>query len=286
MKYGLVLEGGAMRGLFTAGVLDLLMERGIRFDAAVGVSAGAVFGCNLKSHQRGRVLRYNLRFCRDPRYCSWRSLLLTGCLFGTDFCYRELPEVLDPFDGAAYEADPMKFFLVCTDVESGEAVYRECPAADRECFEWMRASASMPLVSRIVAIGGGKYLDGALADSIPLAFLEGTGCGRNLVVLTQPEGFRKKPNRMMPLLELRYRKYPKLLRAIAARHELYNRQLAYVKEREKAGAALVLRPASPLPISRITHSPEAIRQTWQAGYDMAAARFDEILRAGSGTASR
>ena len=122
MKYGLVLEGGAMRGLFTAGVLDVFMENGIAFDGAVGVSAGAAFGCNLKSHQIGRVLRYNKRFCRNWRYCSWRSLLLTGDMFGADFCYRKLPEELDVFDTAAFNANPMEFYLVCTDVVSGTPV--------------------------------------------------------------------------------------------------------------------------------------------------------------------
>ena len=136
MRNGLVLEGGAMRGLFTAGVLDVLMERGVRFDGIVGVSAGAAFGCNFKSGQAGRVLRYNLRYCRDRRYCSWRSWLLTGDLFGADFCYRELPDELDPFDAKTFEADPAEFILVCTDIVRGEPVYRECPVADRECYDY------------------------------------------------------------------------------------------------------------------------------------------------------
>ena len=137
-----------MRGLFTAGVIDVFMENGIEFSAAVGVSAGAAFGCNLKSRQIGRVLRYNKRFCRDKRYCSMQSLIKTGDLYGADFCYRELPEVLDPFDKETYEQNPMAFYVVCTDVLTGKPVYKRVDKADEEGFLWMRASASMPMVSR------------------------------------------------------------------------------------------------------------------------------------------
>ena len=186
LKTGLVLEGGAMRGLFSAGILDVMLENGLKTDGLIGVSAGAAFGCNFKSGQGGRAVRYNKRFCRDPRYCSWNSWLRTGDLFGADFCYHELPEKLDPFNCSAYERNPMEFYLVCTDVLTGKAVYRNCPKADSECFEWMRASGSMPLVSRMVPIGGGRYLDGALADSIPLRFFESIGYGKNIVILTQP----------------------------------------------------------------------------------------------------
>ena len=189
---GLVLEGGAMRGMFTAGVLDVWMEQGLRFDAAVGVSAGAVFGCNLKSRQIGRVLRYNLKYCRDPRYCSLRSLLRTGDLFGAEFCYRTLPEELDPFDKTSYEQDPTVFYVVCTDVETGQPVYHRCDRADTETFAWFRASASMPLASKPVRIDGRSYLDGGIADAIPLRFLTDRGFDRNVVVLTQPRGYEKK----------------------------------------------------------------------------------------------
>ena len=165
---GLVLEGGALRGLFTAGVLDVFMSNGIAFDGAIGVSAGACFGCNFKSGQIGRVIRYNRRFAKDPRYCSWSSLIRTGDLFNADFCYRELPMALDVFDAAAYAANPMAFYVVVTDCATGKPVYRRLDTADREAFEWIRASASMPLVSRPVRIGAGEYLDGGLSDGIPL----------------------------------------------------------------------------------------------------------------------
>ena len=143
-----------MRGLFTAGVLDVLMERGVTFDGIVGVSAGACFGCNYKSGQIGRVIRYNKRFARDPRYCSWKSFLTTGDLFGAEFCYRTLPMELDVFDAAAYEANPMEFHVVATDCATGRAVYKRLDKADARAFDWIRASASMPLVSRPVAIDG------------------------------------------------------------------------------------------------------------------------------------
>ncbi|MBE6373166.1 MAG: patatin family protein [Lentisphaerae bacterium] len=275
-KNGMVLEGGAMRGLFSAGILDVMMENQIRADGLIGVSAGAAFGCNYKSGQIGRALRYNKKYCRDPRYCSWRSWLRTGDLFGAEFCYHELPDKLDPFDCAAYEADPTEFYLVCTDVMTGKAEYHRCPAADPECFEWMRASGSMPLVSRIVAVGGGRYLDGAMADSIPLRFFESLGYERNLVILTQPAGYLKKPSPAMPLLRFIYRKYPLLVRAMEERHVKYNETVRYVEEQAAAGRVLLMRPESPLPIKRITRDPDLLQKTYDLGRRQAEKRLNEI----------
>ena len=282
MKYGLVLEGGAMRGLFTAGVLDVFMEAGIRFDGLIGVSAGAVFGCNFKSGQIGRVLRYNRRYCRNWRYCSWRSLLLTGDMFGADFCYRKLPEELDPFDKAAFEADPTEFYLVCTDLLSGKAVYFRCDRADRKCMERMRASASMPLVSSMVKIDGGLCLDGAIADSIPLEFMERSGYRRNVVILTQPEGYVKKEASLRWLLNIVYRKYPLFRRAVANRHLVYNAQTEYVLRRRDEGDVLVIRPEAPLPVKRITKDPGLLQETYDVGRRTAEKQLErlrEFLRA-------
>ena len=275
-KNGMVLEGGAMRGLFSAGILDVMMENQIRADGLIGVSAGAAFGCNYKSGQIGRALRYNKKYCRDPRYCSWRSWLRTGDLFGAEFCYHELPDKLDPFDCAAYKADPTEFYLVCTDVLTGKAEYHRCLVADSECFEWMRASGSMPLVSRIVAVGGGRYLDGAMADSIPLRFFESLGYERNLVILTQPAGYRKKPSSVMPLLRFIYRKYPQLVRAMEERHVKYNETVRYVEEQAAAGRVLLMRPESPLPVKRITGDPELLQNTYDLGRRQAEKRLDEL----------
>ena len=276
MKNGLVLEGGAMRGLFTAGVLDALMRGGVGFDGAVGVSAGAAFGCNLKSRQIGRVLRYNLRFCRDWRYASWRSRWLTGDFFGAEFCYRKLPEELDPFDAAEFARNPMEFHLVCTDIERGEALYRRCDDAGTETMEYMRASASMPLVSRMVKIVGKRLLDGALSDSIPLEYFERLGFDRNVVVLTQPPGYVKTPTLALTLLKLVYRRYPRVVELAKSRHARYNAQLEYVRKAENSGRALVIRPEKALPIGRICHDPEAIRAVHRLGVEAAEKRLEEI----------
>ena len=175
MKTGLVLEGGAMRGMFTAGVLDVLMEHDITVDGAIGVSAGAVFGCNYKSHQIGRTIRYNTQYCNDRRYASFKNLLRTGNLYSEQFCYHDVPEKLDPFDETAFAASPMDFFVVCTDVKTGEPIYHKCRKGDAEDVRWMEASASMPLASKIVQIGHYGLLDGGVADSIPIRFFESIG---------------------------------------------------------------------------------------------------------------
>lgn len=276
MKTGLIMEGGAMRGLFTAGVMDVLMENGIEFDGAVGVSAGAAFGCNYKSGQIGRVLRYNLDYCKDPRYCSFRSLLKTGDLYGADFCYRELPLELDLFDNEAYDNNPMEFHVVCTDVETGKPVYRQCGKTGDELLEWIRASASMPLVSRIVEIGDKKLLDGGISDSVPLRYFESIGYERNVVILTQPLEYRKGPNKILPLMKRALRKYPAVIETMARRHEVYNETIEYVCSREAAGHTLVIRPEGPLEIGKIEHDPKKIRKAYAAGRKVALEHLDEI----------
>lgn len=276
MKRGLVLEGGGMRGLYTAGVLDVLMENGIEFDGLVGVSAGAVFGCNFKSRQIGRALRYNTAYCRDPRYVSLRSLLRTGDLYEADFCYRELPEVLDKFDSAAFAANPLEFHVVCTDVRTGRPVYRRCAEGDSQDIQWMRASASMPLVSRVVEVGGMELLDGGMSDSIPIAWSRAAGYDRNVVVLTQPVGFRKRNGAFAPLLKILLRKHPAVARAMSDRPRVYNAALDELETLERAGEVLVIRPEDRLAVSRTERDPAKLRMAHGRGREDACRRLEEL----------
>lgn len=278
MKKGLILEGGAMRGMFSCGVMDVMMEHSIEFDGAVGVSAGAAFGCNYKSKQIGRAIRYNTRFCADKRYGGIHSLVTSGNIYNADFCYKEVPLKYDPFDFEAYLANPMDFYVVCTDVDSGKAVYHKYEGTEEDSFDWIRASASMPLVSRMVNIDGHKYLDGALADSIPIKFFEREGYDRNVVILTRPQSYTMKRNEMMPLMRLKYSKYPNLLAAIENRHRVYNETLTYISQMERTGKLLVIRPEIPLPVNRVEKDPDKLRQAYEIGRKIATERLEEIKR--------
>ena len=283
MKTGLVMEGGAMRGMFTCGVIDVLMENGVTFDGAAGISAGACFGCNFKSRQIGRPIRYNKRYCRDPRYCSLRSLLKTGDLYGADFCYRELPEVLDPFDYAAFAANPMVFYIGAADVDTGEVVYHRCTDGGKEDMLWMRASASMPMVSRIVEADGHRLLDGGIVDPVPFRFMEEQGYDRNVYILTQPRGYRKEKSDALPLMRLVLRKTPKMVRAMEVRHEVYNRQMAEIDGKEARGEILVIRPPEALGISRTEHDPDQLERVYRVGRaeaEKALPRLREFLKDG------
>lgn len=272
---GLVMEGGAMRGLFTAGVIDVFLENDITFSAAVGVSAGAAFGCNFKSRQNGRVLRYNKRFCNDKRYCSFESLVKTGDLYGADFCYREIPEVLDPFDNDAFEQNPMAFYVVATNVYTGEPVYKRLDKVNAECYEWMRASASMPMVSRPVKVGGYTLLDGGMSDSIPLRFIQDQGYKKNVVILTRPRGYIKKTsNRLM--LQAGLRKYPAMIDVMADRHKMYAFERAYVFASEKQGSTLVLCPDQALSVNHTEHDPEKLQEAYDEGRKVALRELDKI----------
>ena len=277
MKKGLVLEGGALRGLFTAGILDVLMENGVRFDGLVGVSAGAAFGCNYKSGQAGRVIRYNKRFAHEWRYCSWRSWIATGDLFGGEFCYHKMPDELDVFDKETFDSNPMEYYAVCTDVETGEAVYKRLMKCSPETYEYIRASASMPMVSNIVEVGGRKLLDGGVTDSIPLRFFQQQGYERNLVILTQPADYQKQHNRLMPILRLWLHRYPKMIEALDKRHEMYNRQLEYVREEERKGNTYVIRPPEKLVIGHISHDENEMQGVYQMGRRVGEGRLKDIV---------
>lgn len=276
MKTGLILEGGAMRGLFTAGVTDVMMENGIEFDGAVGVSAGAAFGCNYKSGQIGRAARYNIKYCNDKRYCSLRSLIFTGNLFGADFCYHELPEKLDLFDNDAFNKNPMEFHVVCTDVFTGKPFYKKCDVADSDFPEWIRASASLPLVSKIVEVGGHKLLDGGISDSIPIKYFEGLGYNKNVIVLTQPKGYIKEKAGMMFLIRKSLKKYPEMIKAIENRHIMYNETIKYIEEKEKSGEVFVIRPAVNLPIKRTSNDPEKLREVYETGRQICEEQLEKL----------
>lgn len=275
MKTGLVLEGGAMRGLYTAGVLDVLMEQGIWVDGLVGVSAGAVFGCNYKSRQIGRALRYNTKYCRDSRYGDFRSLIRSGDIYEEAFCYHELPEKLDPFDWEAYRNNPLEFYVTCTDVDSGRAVYHRC-TGDREDLRWMQASASMPFVSRIVEIGKRRLLDGGISDSIPVNWFRSIGYEKNLVVLTRPEGYRKEPPKGMLFWKKRMSQNPELSLAVQTRHIRYNQTLDQLPGLEKAGLALVLRPSRRIRVSKLERHPRRLKALYKLGREDAERRLSEI----------
>jgi predicted patatin/cPLA2 family phospholipase len=278
MKRGLVLEGGAFRGLFTSGIIDVMMAHDVWPDGLIGVSAGAAFGCNYKSRQMGRAIRYNKAYAHDPRYSGIRSLLTTGDYFNAQFAYHTMPRQLDVFDNEAFNANPMQFYAVCTDVETGKAVYKHLEQASDTTYDWIRASASMPLVSRVIDLEGHKLLDGGVADSIPLAYFESIGYDRNVVILTQPEGYLKEHNKLMPLLRLSLRKYPKMIEALDQRHLMYNRQLDYVSEAEREGRCLVIRPKEHLPIGHISHNPDEMQRVYDMGREEGERRIADIIR--------
>ncbi len=268
MSVCFVLEGGAKRGIYTAGVLDVFLEKGITADAVIGVSAGAIHGCSYVSKQSGRSIRYNLKYNHDYRFMSYRSWLKTGNIVDTEFSYHELPDKLDVFDHDTFESSETKFYVTCTNLETGQAEYIYCPSLRGKNIDYIRASASMPFVSQIVEIDGKKYLDGGISDSIPFAMAKKMGYDKIVVIETRPKGYRKKAFPMMFLAKLVYRQYPKFVEAIQNRHKMYNEELEQI-ERSKA---FLLRPSKLVQISKIEHDEEVIEEMYNLG------RFDATQR--------
>lgn len=275
---GLVLEGGGLRGMFTSGILDVFMENGIKFDAMVGVSAGVLFGCNYKSNQPGRALRYNIRFKDDPEYMSWRSLITTGNFVNEQFSYNLLPNVYDPLDFETYRKNPMKCYAVCTDIEEGCPIYKEIETADKSGLKWMQASASMPVFARPVEIDGRHYLDGGITDSIPLKFIQEKGYRRNVVILTQPADFRKKKAHVKLVMKIFLDRYPKVAELMERRHLMYNEELDYLHAELQKGNTFLIHPDKKLDIGRLNLKEGKMRKVYEAGVRKAQELLPEIKK--------
>ena len=276
-KIGLVLEGGGHRGIYTAGVLDTFAENKISFDGVMGVSAGCVHGASFLSGQIGRSIRYTTKYCDNSNYMGIGSLITTGNFFNEKFCYYDLPETLDPFDNDTFDKNQTQLFAVCTDVKTGSAIYHECETLKGEKIKWLQASASMPLVSKIIKIEDNLLLDGGIADSIPIKKMQELGFEKNIVILTQEAGYRKNPNSLLPIIKLVYKKYPKLIEAIENRHIIYNQQLEFLEEQEKLGNVIIIRPSEKPTASRTEKDKEKILETYNLGKKDALSIIKNII---------
>lgn len=261
-KVALVLEGGAMRGLYTAGVLDVFMENDIKADTIFGVSAGALFGINYKSGQIGRALRYNLKYAHDKRYMGMYSLLTTGNVMNKDFCFNKLVYELDPLDFETYDSSNVKFYAVVTNVETGNAEYIEISNAERD-MEYLRASGSMPFVSNLVEINGNKYLDGAVADPIPFKKALDMGYGKIIVVQTRPADYIKSKSHLP--YGLVYKKYPEFVKTAQNAYINYNETLDFIKKYENEGKIIVLRPSETIKMQRVEKNLNKLQAIYNVG---------------------
>lgn len=276
-KLGLVLEGGGMRGLYTAGVLDFFIDHEIYTDGVIGVSAGACHACSYASKQRGRAYRTNTDYLKDKRYMSFQSLLKTGDLFGAKFVYEDIPNKLDPYDFETFNSSGIKLYAVCSNLETGKAEYIPCINMNHDVI-YVRASASLPLLARIVEVDGKKLLDGGVTDSIPVRHFQEMGYHKNIVVLTQCKDYRKGKNNLLPIIRRSYRKYPKFVKAIENRHIEYNRTLDELSLMEKEGTAFVIRPSSPVEISRLEKNIDKLKALYDQGYQDAANQYEELKK--------
>ena len=275
MSSSLVLEGGGKRGIYTTGVLDVFLENNINVDAVFGVSAGAIHGVSFVSKQIGRDIRYNIKYNDDPRFMSLKNWLKTGNVVDVDFCYNELPNQLDLFDYDAFNANPTKFYAVCSNIETGTPEYILCTEMHHD-LKYVQASASLPFFSRIVEIDGKKLLDGGICDSIPLKAAQDHGYNKNIVILTRPAGYRKKPSHNKPLAKLIYRHYPKFIKALTERYLMYNSELDYVAAQQKLGNTLVIQPSKTIKISRLETNLDVIKAMYELGRQDALAALPAI----------
>ena len=276
MKVGLVLEGGAMRGMYTAGVLDVFLEKCISVDAVVGVSAGALFGVNYFSRQKGRVIRYNKRFNSDKNYMGLRPLLREGNIVNTKYAYEEVPRKLDPFDDESYKKSGIPFYAVVTDIETGEPEYIQVYSAFEQ-MDVLRASGSMPFVSKPVLYNNKMYLDGGISDSIPFQWLSSQGYDKLIVILTRDMEYRKKPM-SSSLIKLFYKKQPQLSEKLLKRHDVYNKSVELLKQWENEGKVFVIRPSKPIEIGRIETNPDKLQEVYDLGLKDATESLLELQK--------
>ena len=270
-----VLEGGAMRGLYSAAVLDVFMQNGINTDAIYGVSAGALFGINFKSKQIGRAIRYNLKYAHEKNYMGLYSLITTGNIMNEKFCFDRIVNELDKFDFDTFNASPIDFYAVVTNVETGKAEHIKITDS-RAQLEVLRASGSMAFVSKIVEFNGSKYLDGAISDSIPIQKALDEGYGKIIVVLTRPENYSKHKENLP--YNFVYRKYPNFVECANKQFEVYNQTLELIKKCENEGKIIVLRPSQNLKIARVEKSLDKLKAIYNLGISDCTSKLDEIKK--------
>lgn len=274
---GLVLEGGGLKGVYTAGVLDFFLDKGIEFSSCYGVSAGACSLCSFLSGQRGRAYHVSVDYLEDKNYCSLYSLLKTGDLFGADMCYRKIPEELYPYDYESYGKYQGTFYSVVTNIESGQPEYIPIKDMKKE-IDAVRASASLPLVSRNVSFRGKLYLDGGISDAIPLRQSIKDGNHKNVVIMTKEIGYRRKPSSMTSLIRLRYKKYPKVYELMKNRHIAYNETLDFIKEQVKEGSTFLIQPKKASGVGRIEKDRTKLKALYEEGYQEAKECYEDLVK--------
>ena len=277
MKIGLVLEGGGMRGLFSAGVLDALLElKELNVNGIVGVSSGALFGVNYVSKQKERAVRYNKKYADDKRYMGLHSWITTGNAVNKDFAFYELPYKLDVFDNETFKKAETDFYVVMTNVESGKPEYVLIEDAFAQ-MEYLRATSALPFASKIIEINGKKYLDGGISDSIPIDFCESLGYDKIIAVLTRPEGTYKE-DKLGFLYKLVYRKYPNLVNSLLNMATDYEKVLAKIKDLENKGKIFVVRPPEVLKIGRLEKNRDKIQKVYDIGLNTGLKELDNIVK--------
>lgn len=272
---GLVLEGGGLRGVFTAGVIDVFLENGIKFDMVTGVSAGACHACSYLAEQRGRALSVCIDYLDNPEYCSVKSLIKTGNLFGEQFVFHDIPEKLCPVDNETFKKCGTRFYAGVTDCITGKEHYAEIRDLIGD-VEWIRASSSLPLVSKMVNINGTPYLDGGVANAIPISFNIASGCDKNIIVLTREKEYRKPSEKLYAAMRVKYRDYPELLEVVKKRHEVYNETRDYIFALESMGKAIVLYPEVTMAIGRTEKDREKLKVGYKLGRKAALVKLNEI----------
>ena len=272
-KTALILEGGAMRGLYSAAVLDVFMENNINADVLYGVSAGALFGLNYKSRQIGRALRYNLKYAHEKNYMGLYSLITTGDIMNRDFCFNKLVYDLDRLDFETYKNTPVDLYAVVTNLQTGKAEYIKIDDAEKD-LEYFRASGSMPFVSRPVRVDGNFYLDGAVADAVPFKKALESDCEKFIVILTRPSGYRKKYS---PLpYELCYGKYPNFIETAKNSYKRYNETMDLIEKYEAENKIIVLRPTELVKMKRVEKDRKKLQRIYDLGLSDCMSKLDEI----------
>ena len=276
MKIGLVLEGGAMRGMYTAGILDMFLENNIKIDTIVGASAGILFGVNYMSKQKGRAIRYNKKYAKNRKYMGIQSLIKSGNIINKEFSYYEVPFKLDIFDEEEFEKSECEMYATVTNVETGEPEYFKINNVFKD-MELLRATAAMPFVSRTVEWKGKKYLDGGIADSIPLKKCQDLGCDKILVILTRPKEYRKKKTNEN-IAKIAYKKYPNLADSINNRYKNYNNSIDELLNLENKQEIFVYRPSKDLHLKRIERNERKLQQMYDLGIQDFKDSFENLKK--------